>query len=216
MKKFPISVLCGLAAVALTIILFFIILSDTVLEAIHYISLVSIVVTEIITTVYAFLASGNPRKVAAAGLSVVAIPYAIVLSVIYIANYPESYGTYFGWYLAGLVVVNLICLVLVSFNASKQAEQDTLQNAKSNMLQMRKLTKCIMEEPAAQNYMEQLRAIEEELHYTNDSVILPEDERIRDMLLHLQLKIADPAFDTADYLQQIQKAARQRAIMAKR
>lgn len=216
MKKFPISLLCGLAAILLTVVLYFTILGNVVLEAIHFISLVAIVLAEGVTTIYAWLAKGRPRNVAAAIVSAFMIPYAILLSGIYIVNFPMGYGTYMGWYFAGLVVVNVIAFVLISFNSAKEEENDNLQNAKENMLMLRKLTKCIMAESAAEPYLAQLRKIEEDLHYTNDCVIVPEDTRIQDMLLHLQTNIADAEFDTKAYLGEIEKVVRQRTIMAKR
>ena len=90
MKKIPVSLLCGAAAVVITIVAFFTIFNNIVLQAIHFISLVAIVFAEIITTVYAMFSAGNPRKVGAAVVSAFMIPFAAVLSVVYISNFPPA------------------------------------------------------------------------------------------------------------------------------
>lgn len=213
MKKLPISLLCGIAVILLTVILFFTILGNTVLEAIHLISLVAIVLAEIVTTVYAVCAKANPRGVAAAVVSSFMIPASLVLSVVYIANFPIGYGAYLGWYCAGTVLVNALALILLGFDGRKSEENAQFQTAKDNMLHLRKLVKCVMAEPAAKPFEARLRALEEALHFSNDSVIVPVDETICQLLLQLQQNISDPDFDAQAHLEKLEKTVQTRTIM---
>ena len=213
MKKFPISLLCGIAAIIITIILFFTILGNTLLAAIHFISLVAIVLAEAIATGYAVISKGSPRKVAAAVIVSIMVPFSIILSVVYIVNFPKGYGTYLGWYFAGTVLVNALAWTLCHFNANKSAENTQLQAAKQNMLALRNLVKCVMAEPAAKAYEKQLRALEQSLHFSNDCVIAPEDESIRQMLLQLQASVSDPECDVAKMLTDIETAVKRRTAM---
>lgn len=216
MKKVPAVLVCGLAAMLLTIVLYFTVLSNVALAAIHFIALVAILLAKAITTAYLYFAKGSPRRIAAAVVSGIMIPFAAILSAVYIVNFPRGYGAYIGWYCAGTLVANLICFILVRFDANKQDENAAFQDAKSNMLGLRKLVKCIMAEPAAQPYEAQLRALEEKLHFSNDNVIAAEDEEIRRLLLQVQENISDSEFDAAQAFAKIEKAISVRNIMTSR
>ena len=213
MKKFPAALVCGLAAMLLTIVLYFTILGNILLTAIHFISLAAILLAEIVTTIYACSAKGSPRRVAAAVVSSILIPYAVILSVVYIVNFPCGYVTYIGWYCGGVIVVNLIAFLLMRLDAQKSNENDLLQAAKNNMLVLRKIVKCIMADPAAQAHSAKLRALEEKLHFSNDCVIAAEDENIRLLLIQLQENIASAEFDVDQMLERIEKAIDIRNIM---
>ncbi len=214
MKRFRISLICGLAAMALTVILYFTILNNVLLQAIHFIALTAILLAEGITTLYAYFAKGNPRKVAAALVSGILVPFAVILSVVYIINFPTGYATYIGWYCAGIVVVNVVAYILVHFDFHKNAENARFQNAKESMLGLRKLVKCIMADPAAQAYSNQLRALEEKLHFSNDNVIATEDETIRLLLLQLQENIGDAEYGVDEQIEKIVKIIDMRNIMS--
>lgn len=216
MKKFPVALLCGIAAMLLTVILYFTILGSFILEAIHYIALVAILLAEGVTTAYACHANGSPRRVAAAVVSSFVIPFAAILSVVYMVNFPAGYGTYIGWYCGGTIVVNAIAFILWRFDSGKEEEKASLQNAKNNMLGLRKIVKCILADPAAQTYAAKLRSLEEKLHFSNDTVIAAEDENIRLLLLQLQENIASPEFDCEQMLVKIEKAIDTRNIMTAR
>lgn len=213
MKKIPLSLLCGICAIVATVVMYFVILNNVVLEAIHFISLLAIVFAEALTTFYAWLAKGSPRKVAAAIVSAVMIPYSLVLSFVYIVSFPNGYSTYTGLYIAGMVVVNAIALILCFFDSGKKAEDDQLQAAKENILMLRKMVKCVMADEAAKPYEAQLRSLEERLHFTNDCVIVPEDEQIRQMLAELQQNTADPDFDVAGQIARIDALVKKRTVM---
>jgi len=214
MKKFPAVLVCGIAVMLLTVVLYFTVLGNILLTAIHFIALLAILLAEAVTTLYAWSAKGSPRKVAAAVLTGFMIPYAVILSVVYIVNFPAGYGTYIGWYLAGTLLVNVIAFLLIRFDAGKNSENDRLQAAKNNMLGLRKIVMCILADPAAQAYEAQLRALEEKLHFSKDSVIVAADEDIRQQLLQLQENIGNAAFDAPQMLEQIEKAIDARNIMA--
>ena len=213
MKKFPISLLCGLLAMLLTVILFFTFFGSTILTAIHFITLLAVLLAEGVTTVYAYNSNG-PRGVAAAVVSGFMIPYSVTISLVYIANFPKGYATYIGWYCAGMVVVNAIALILLRFDSGKKAENAQLQATKGNMLELRKMVMCALAEPNAKPYEKQLRAIEEKLHFSNDSVIVAEDENIRQLLLQLQESVVNPDADTEQLLKDIEKTIEKRNIMA--
>lgn len=212
MKKFPVSLLCGIAVIVATIILYFTILGNVVLEAIHFIALVAIVLAETVTTIYSLLVKGSPRKLAAVGLTALLVPFAVVLSIVYIINFPRGYGAYLGWYFAASIIVHAIALILVVFDSRKTHEDEQLQKAKSNMLYLRKLVKCIMIEDAAKSYEKRLYAIEEKLRFGNDCVIAPDDEELSGLLLELQQNIGEKDFDAEGTLTRIEKMVQRRTI----
>lgn len=215
MKKSPIVLVCGLAAILLTVILFLIIAGNPFETTMSAICLSAIVLSEGITTAYLWCINGNPRKLAAAVVSFVMIPYSVILSVLYLANCSERYDTFIGWYCAVAIVVNVLCLILIGFDSKKSGADTRVQEAKTNMNELRKILKCILADPGAQAYVEQLKVLEEKLDYSRDYVVTTEDARIRMMLLQLQERISDPNFDGKPMIQQIQKSIDTRNIMAK-
>jgi hypothetical protein len=216
MKKFSAVLLCGLATMLLTLVLYFTILGEIILTLVHIVALAGILLAEAVTTVYAYGAKGNPRRVAAAVVSSFMIPFAAALSFVYVLNFPFGYGTYIGWYCVGTLAVNLIAFIIMRFDSKKNDEDIAFQNAKSNMLELRKLVMCILTDPAAKVYEKKLRILEEKLHFSNDSVIAAEDEDIRLLLLQLQENIADPEFDKDQLLLKIEKKIDVRSIMTPR
>lgn len=216
MKKFSAVLLSGLAVMLLTIVLYFTILGNILLTAIHFISLIAILLAEAVTTAYTYFAKGSPRRIAAATVSGIMIPFSVILSVVYIVNFPEGYGTYIGWYCAGTLVVNLLGFILIRVDSNKSDENAALQDAKRNMLNLRKLVMCVLADPAAKPYEDKLRSLEEKLHFSNDCVITAEDENIGLLLVQLQENIADPEFDCEQMLQKIEKAIDRRKIMTGR
>ena len=195
MKKIPGALILGLAMIAVTLLLFFAILSETTIETMHILGLSAILLAEIVTTTYACFTKGSPRRVAAVVFSGVAIPVAIVMSLIFNIAFPESYLVFCLLYSVVLILVNVVAYSLLSFDATASKENQQLQDAKGNMLMLRKMVKCVMADPAAAPYEARLNALEEDLHFSGDNVIASNDASIRQMLLHLQENISNPGFD---------------------
>ena len=216
MKKAPISLLCGITAIIVTIILYFTILGNVFLEAIYLITLFAIIISESITTAFAYFSNGQPRKVAAAIVSAFLIPYSIILSVVYIVNFPEGYGKYLGLYTIALFIVLLISIIIFRFDEKKTEEDKEFQNAKNNMLMMRKMVKIIMLDSASENFKKELNDIEEKLHFMNDSVISLEDEKIYNALVELKDNIENQEYDKKAAINRINKIIDERKILTAR
>ena len=213
MKRVSAVLLSGLIVMALTVVLYFTILDNVVLEIIHFVSLAAILLAEAVTTVYFYFANSSPRQIAAAVVTGLMVPFSVVLSIVYIVNFPQGYVKYIGLYCAAMLLANLIAFVLARFDINKSEEKEALQAGKSNMLKLRKLVMCILADPAAKPYEDKLRSLEEKLHFSNDSVIAAEDEAICLELLQLQEKIADPEFDCEQALEKLEKLIDRRKIM---
>lgn len=213
MKKMPISLLCGFAAIVITVLLYIILLPNIFLRGICLLTLGGVIVAEIVVTALAYLSNGDPRKVASAVIASFLIPYAAVLSFVYIFHFPCGYGTYIAWYLVGLLVVGVLAVILSSFSGRKEQENADLQNAKQHMLALRNLVKCIMANPASAPYRKELAAIEEKLHFTNDSVIAPQDAMIESLLTDVLRDISDSKADIPAMLANLNQVIDTRTIM---
>ena len=212
MKKYPIALLCGIATILVTVILYFVIFKDTVLELIHFLTLGGIVLAEIITTVYAVLSKGNPRKVAAAFISAFMIPISVWLSIVYLVNFPDGYFTYVALYTVALILVNVVALVIVFFDLGRNNENVRLQAGKENMRQMRNMVLMLASNSAAKPYESRLRALEENLRFSNDAVIAQEDQRICQLLAQLQNSLNGPSTDVEMMLTELEQTVERRAI----
>ena len=215
MKKLPISLVCGVSAMLITILIYGLLLRNGFLQAICMITLLGVLVAEGLTTLLAYLAKGQPRRVAAAVLSLFMTPYAIVLSSVYITRFPNGYGAYAGWYFVGLLIVGGISGILYIFNDRKTAENDSLQNAKEHMISLRKLVMCIKAHPAAAAHQKEWAAVEEKLHFTNDSVIVSQDAIIESMLNELLNQLNTSEVDIPVALEKINQVIDTRIILTK-
>lgn len=213
MKKMPISLFCGGIAILVTILLYVLILGNAFLEAICLITLFGLILAEAVTTLFAYLSKGNPRKVAAAVVSGAMIPVAAIMSVTYIIS-GFDIGKYVLWYLVLALIIYALAIVLTVFDSKKQSEAAELQDAKASMLSLRKLVKCIMLEPAAEPYKKALSDLEEQLHFSNDAVVVPQDATISDMLIDLQTNISVPGYDVEGAIAAISRTIKARNIMA--
>ena len=213
MKKLPISLVCGFSAMLITVLLYVLLLQNVLLQGICLVTLFGVLLAELAVTLLAYLAKGQPRRVASAIVASFLVPFAVILSVVYIVNFPNGYGTYLGWYFVGLLVVGVISVILFVFNDKKTEENDALQKAK---LSLRKLVKCVMANPAAAPYQKALSAVEEKLHFTNDSVIAPQDAVIESLLMDLLNQISNPETDVDAMLTNLNQVIDTRTIMNNR
>lgn len=216
MKKASFSLIGGIGAILVTVILYFVILGNVLLETICLITLLGVILAEAVTTILAYLAASNPRKVTAAIVSAIMIPIAIILSVVYIIAFPFGYVTYISLYAVAFIIVMVITAIFYSFSAKRDNTNDALQNAKNNILYMRKLIKLIKSNPAASQYEVKLNKLDEKLHYSNDAVITQQDEQITNMLVQLNSNISVPGFDVDSALTEIEKVIDARAILSSR
>ncbi len=181
-------------------------------QAICLITLLCVILAEGITTALCYFSKGEPRKVAGAILSALMIPFSVILSCVYIVNFPFGYMTYLGLYVVAYLIVGAIILVINVFASRKNAESESFAQAKENILQLRKLVKCIQLEENADKYKKELDSLEEKLHYSNDNVIANQDEEIRSMLYQLQSQISDNEFDSRAFIEKIAKVIDARNI----
>ena len=214
MKKSMFVPLFGLGVMAVTVITYVVMFGGSLWGAIHFVTLLAVILAEAVTTAYAFFANGSPRKVGAAIVSGMMIPLSIILSFLYIFSFPTGYIAYLGWYFLATVVINGICLILIFFDSQKSKENDRLQEAKASMLQLRKQVKCIGLLPSAAPYSDRLRTLEEKLHFTNDSIIHPEDAQIQALLVQFQESISGSSADSSQLLEQLELLVSQRNILS--
>lgn len=215
MKKMPISILCGIAAILVTIISYFVIVGNIFAQIICFITLVGVVIAEAVVTFLAYASKGEPRKVAATVVASFMIPIAIFLSVVYINNFPKGYGSYLGYYFSALVIVLAICAIIWKVADSRKKDNDLLQNAKTNMIGLRKLVKCVTLKTNAQNFKKELDDIEEKLRFSNDCVITAADENIRMMLIELEKNIDNEDYDAKEQIKAISNEIDRRTIFTK-
>lgn len=209
------SLIGGIASIVITVILYFVVLGDSLLEAMCLITLGGVLLAEGVAACLFYMSKGDPRKLSVAVSSVIMVPIAIVLSVVYIAAFPEGYALYLALYAVAFIAILTVGSFLWKFSDKRKQEDNILQGAKSNMLEMRKLVKCVMVKPSAQKYKKELSAIEEKLHFSNDCVVTEKDDEIRQMLIYLDNNIDNAQFDTEEYIKMIAVEIDRRNIFAK-
>ena len=92
---------------------------------------------------------------------------------------------------------------------------EKLQNAKANMLTLRKLVKCVMMKETAENFKKELDEIDEKLHFSNDNVIMEMDANIRQMIIELENNIDNENFNSEEQIKAISSEIDRRNVFAK-
>lgn len=216
MKKIPLSLFVGVLLIIITVVLYFLFFGNLFVRTMCLVSLIGVVIAEATTTVLAFFSKGDPRRVVATVISAGMVPIALTLSLVYSLLFPLAYGKYLAFYIACYLAIGIVVGILWLFQTKRAGQEETFQNAKGQMLKLRKLVTCIMADPAAEPYKKQLRMLEEKLHFTNDGVIVAQDAEILNLLLELQDNISNPEFDVPAHLEKLNKTVDVRTIMASR
>ena len=215
MKKIPISILCGVVAIFITVISYFTIIGNILAQIICFITLVGVIVAEAVVTALAYFSKGEPRKVAATITASFMVPISICLSIIYIVNFPKGYGKYLGYYFSAFAILLVISFIIWNFSDDRKADNEKLQNAKANMLTLRKLVKCVMMKENAENFKKELDEIDEKLHFSNDNVIMEMDANIRQMIIELENNIDNENFNSEEQIKAISSEIDRRNVFAK-
>ncbi len=215
MKKLPISLICGAAIMFITAVMYFVICDEIFTQMIILITLAGVLLAEFATALMAFLSKGEPRKVASTVIIGLMVPASLILSIVNIKNSSEDYLIYFGIYFALFALFGTAAIVLWVFSAKKAGEAENFQNAKTNMLNMRKIVKAAMLD-ASPELMPSLEKLEEKLHFSNDSVIAAQDSAIYDMLFELRNNIKTPDYNASEMIAKIEKAVDERNIFSSR
>lgn len=216
MKKMPLSILCGIASVILTLILYFTIIGNIFIKMICFATLLGVIVAEIVVTVMAYYTDKQPGKVVATAIVSLMIPISILLSLVYIIKYPYGYGIYLGYYFSAFSILLVIGTIIWRFSDGIQEKNDAFQHSKQNMLNLRKLVKVIMNDPVAEKYKKELSNIEEKLHFSNDAVITKADSEIYNLLTELKENIGNEEFDVDSHIQEIVQKVDIRDIYSKK
>ena len=216
MKKLPISLFCGGAAIVATVILYFTVFASVFTQIVHLIALFGVVLAEAITAAFFYCSQGRPRRVAAAIVSAFLIPISMILSVVYVINFPGGYVTYIGLYSACLVIIVAIAGILFKFDDKREKDNAQLQLAKSNVLAMRKYVRSIVLNPAAAPHKDALDELEEKLHFSCDNVVTEQDERIWEQLKELKEKIGEQEFCAEEAIRILVQLVDERRIAAQR
>lgn len=216
MRKIINALLYSVVGIAVTVILFFLILIDVDKETMHYMALGGVVLAELITALYAIYSQGHPRRLAAMSLSVAMIPIAFVLGLVFVLAFEEETGSFIGWYCVLTLLVNVTAIALLLFDGGRHREEAHRQAARDNVTVLRKLLKCLMLEPGAKPYEQRLRKLDDALHFSNTGVYVAEDENIRNMLIQLQTGIYGPPAQVEAQLASLERAVQRRTIMTSR
>lgn len=215
MKKMPVSILCGIVVIFVTIISYFLIVGDIFTQIICFVTLIGVIAAESVVTALAYCSKGEPRKVVATVIASFMIPVSILLSIVYISKSSKGYGSYLGYYFSAFAIILAICAVIWKFADNRKNDDDVLQSAKANITELRKLVKCVMLKQNSKNFKKELYEIEEKLHFSNDAIITESDSHIRQMLIELENNIDNDDFDTAGLIKAITSEIDRRNIYAK-
>lgn len=216
MKKMNIgSWIVGLIITAATAAVYLMSVHEMLDVAMCWICFGVILVLELVTTALFASAGDDPRMVARGTAFLLETVAVILISVVYILFFPDSYYGY-GIFVVSLTALSAVAAVILTRSyASTTRAQAQVQNAKGNMRRCRSVVNLMLTTPGAEQYRGQLQALDEQMRFSNDSVITEVDDAIFAQLCALADGIRDGQEDVASLIRQIQGLLERRAFLTK-
>lgn len=210
MNKSKYGFISGILVIVTTIILYTLLVENFFKIPMAYITLVSVLVSEAIATVALFFANGYKSTIIASVFGAHALVL-IVISIFYINIFPFAFIGFSVVYLLSLVAAILPILWILQLRPSSKE----FQNAKINMSKIRALVNSMINSDVCKAYREELKKLDENLRFSDDSVVDEMDKEIEAKITMLSERVSDPDFDVLNAISDINNVIKQRNFVVK-
>ena len=209
MKKSS-AIIIGAVAMLLTTVLY-LLLGDGLYELhIFWIRFATVLVLELISTLLFSMSEGEPRRVAAAVGVMLAIGIVVLISVVFLAEMPESLGLYGSALAVILSAVIVTVVVLFGHETVIKEKQTSLNSSRAYFQSCRNVVFALINSPQGRPYHNALSSLEEDLRYLDDTKFTELDGGIKDMLNTLSNGLQNPGYDPTAILADLKDLIRQR------
>ena len=205
----------GLVIVATTIALYAVAVTNLFKFPMAYISLFALVLSECVATA-AFLFIADARKsIFVTGIFSAHSLLLFLISLVYINVFPLAYIAFTVIYLVSLTVCILAVLFLYGLAHSGDKDSRQFKDAKISMMSIRANVNAIQNTENGQKYRKELSALNENLRFTDDSVVDELDATINSLINELAAHIDDAEYDAKKAIDAINLTIQQRNFVVK-
>lgn len=209
------GILSGIVVVALTILLYTLLVKDFFKIPMAIVALCLVLLSEVATTVALVGFKDGYKSVVTTAVLGAQTAITVVLSLLYINIFKTAFTGFILFYLLTFGIAVLLLLYVFLFRGESRAKDKVMNTARNNMLDIRNLANSILNSPEAAPYRAELKRLDENLLYSDRTVIADLDGDIYNMLLTLEARIGDDTFDVVGYIEEINAMIKQRNFEVK-
>lgn len=209
------GILSGIVVVALTILLYTLLVKDFFKIPMAIFALCLVLLSEVATTVALVGFKDGYKSVVTTAVLGAQTAITVLLSLIYINIFKTAFTGLILLYLLTAGVAALVLLYVFLFRGESRAKDKVMNTARNNMLDIRNLANSILNSPEGAPYRAELKRLDENLLYSDRTVIADLDGDIYNMLLTLEARIGDDTFDVVGYIEEINAMIKQRNFEVK-
>ncbi len=209
------GILSGIVVVALTILLYTLLVKNFFKIPMAIVALCLVLLSEVATTVALVGFKDGYKSVVTTAVLGAQTAITVVLSLLYINIFKTAFTGFILFYLLTFGIAVLLLLYVFLFRGESRAKDKVMNTARNNMLDIRNLANSILNSPEGAPYRAELKRLDENLLYSDRTVIADLDGDIYNMLLTLEARIGDDTFDVVGYIEEINAMIKQRNFEVK-
>lgn len=215
MKKRIYGIIAGAVVIALTIFLYVIFLDNVYDPLMALLCMAGVMLSEM-TAVGCYYSIEKPTKqltmTAVFGLHALVVAGA---SLVFINVLPLEYKSFFVFYACSFCIAALVGLFAFGITSKVEKSRQDFNNAKCSMVSTRSIVNNMINTVENAEYVTLLKELDEDLRFSDDSVVHGMDTTIYNSICQLAQNIADSQYDVPAAIENIRKMIDQRNFMVK-
>ena len=175
----------------------------------------AVVFSELITTILFIAVKNQPRSLLSSAIFAVQTALTIVVSLPFINIFVVSYTGFFIYYLVSIVIAILINLFVFGVSSNVLKSKSEFENAKKKMAITRAVVNSIINSSEGVPFRAQLVKLDDNLRYSDDSVINEIDDAIYNKICILSQEIVSSPENVEQLINEINDLIKQRNFVVK-
>lgn len=209
------SLLVGGICIFATIVIYLLSIRNIFEEPMCWLALSCIVFSELITLYLACTSKENPARETAVVVGIVQTLITIVISVYFINVAIFSYTGFIISYVITFTVALILIVVLTRFYHDRAVENKEFKDAKMNMVQIRSVVQSMINSGKGADYIDSLKALDENLRFSDDSTIHGLDSEIFNRVRALSSALQSGGTNIEESIEKINGMIAQRNFLVK-
>lgn len=209
------GLISGILVMVTTILLYTILVKTFFKVPMAYITLLCVLASEAAATLTFTMIKCDYKRIFTSIVFAIQAILTIIASIVFINLFVFSYKGFFTFYTLSLVASALAIIFLYALRGNVDAKNQEFKDAKSNMADIRMAVNKIINSPEGAEYKKELKALDENLRFTDDSVQDSLDIDIECKVGVLATNIGAANFDVLNAINEINDIIKQRNFEVK-
>ena len=215
MAKRVYGLIASLIVIASTVCLYILLVDNIFKFPLALLCLSAVVFSELITTILFIAVKNQPRSLLSSAIFAVQTALTIVVSLPFINIFVVSYTGFFIYYLVSIVIAILINLFVFGVSSNVLKSKSEFENAKKKMAITRAVVNSIINSSEGVPFRAQLVKLDDNLRYSDDSVINEIDDAIYNKICILSQEIVSSPENVEQLINEINDLIKQRNFVVK-